>query len=157
MDIGISVVSAEEMRNAVLNNFKNADIIIKSAAVSDYRPENVYSGKIKKTDEKISLALVRNPDILKELGRIKNDSQYLAGFAAETGDILNSAKLKLKDKKLDLIIANDISQKSIGFDSDENKITWIDKNNNMKSLPVLSKDRVAQEILKKIASDLELH
>ncbi|MBI5207378.1 MAG: bifunctional phosphopantothenoylcysteine decarboxylase/phosphopantothenate--cysteine ligase CoaBC [Candidatus Firestonebacteria bacterium] len=153
VDICINVHTAQEMYNTVIEHYKNADIIIKAAAVSDYRPESTHLQKIKK-EEKLTVNLIKNSDILAEVGKIKLPSQYLVGFAAETHDVINSAKIKLKEKKLDLIIANDVSVKDIGFDSNNNQITWIDKKGNCKSLPVLSKDEVAEEILNKICGDL---
>ncbi|MBI5416948.1 bifunctional phosphopantothenoylcysteine decarboxylase/phosphopantothenate--cysteine ligase CoaBC [Candidatus Poribacteria bacterium] len=155
-DTCISVRSAQEMQIAVLNNYENADIIIKAAAVSDYRPEYTAPEKIKKVSEKITINLVRNPDILAELGKIKSENQYLVGFAAETENVLDFAKSKLKAKNLDLVIANDVSNKNIGFESNDNQIIWIDKKGEQKILPVMTKDMIAKEILMKIAGDLAL-
>ncbi len=149
------VQSAEEMYKAVFEHYESADIIIKAAAVSDYKPEKIFKEKIKKTQEKLILTLTKNPDILAELGKKKRSNQYLAGFAAETENLIEGANRKLKEKNLDLIIANDVSKKETGFESDYNQITLIDKNGEQKAYPILPKEKIAKEILIKIVNDLQ--
>ncbi|WIF94580.1 bifunctional phosphopantothenoylcysteine decarboxylase/phosphopantothenate--cysteine ligase CoaBC [Caminicella sporogenes] len=145
----INVVTANEMYEAVLNNLKDADIVIKSAAVADYRPKNKSDVKIKKSDDDLNIELTRNPDILYEIGKIKGN-RILVGFAAETNDVLNNALKKIKKKNLDLIVANDITQKGAGFKSETNIVTIIDKNGNYKSLKKMTKEEVADVILDKV-------
>ena len=114
------------MYEAVMHHIRNSDVFISSAAVADYKPENFSKEKIKKSnkDLDISIPMTENKDILKSVGAMEN-KPYLVGFAAETNDLIKNAKLKLSKKKLDLIVANDISNTEIGFDSDENEVTLI--------------------------------
>lgn len=119
----IRVQTAREMYRSVMDHFRSADIIMKVAAVSDYRPKRVQKKKIKKTDSSLHIELVRNPDILLALGKKIKPHQTLIGFAAETNNIEAFAKKKLKNKNCDWIIANDVSSKAIGFGSDNNQVT----------------------------------
>ncbi len=144
----VDVISAEEMRDAVLSFFPQTDVVIKAAAVADYRPSAASLQKIKKGGD-MSLALVKNPDILAELGRIK-EHQFLAGFAAETEDVRSNALVKLKNKNLDMIAANDLSQPGAGFDVDTNVVRLIFKDGTEKQLPKMAKSKVAEEILSEI-------
>jgi phosphopantothenoylcysteine decarboxylase/phosphopantothenate--cysteine ligase len=141
----IPVTTAAEMREAVLNEFPNATAVIMAAAVSDYRPERFEAEKIKKTDAAIQLNLKPNPDILKELGNRKN-GQLLVGFAAETNGLLPNAKKKLEEKRLDLIVANDVTQEGSGFDVDTNVATLLDCRGGVHSLQRMSKDELADRI-----------
>ncbi|MBU3915174.1 bifunctional phosphopantothenoylcysteine decarboxylase/phosphopantothenate--cysteine ligase CoaBC, partial [bacterium] len=141
----VNVKSAEEMYNAVMENAANSRLIIKSAAVSDFRVEEPNPQKTKKT-ESLTLKLVKNKDILKELGKIKNEKQFLVGFAAESQNVENYARQKLKEKNLDLIVANNILQKDAGFDVDTNRVLLIDEESETQ-LPLLSKEEVAVQIL----------
>jgi phosphopantothenoylcysteine decarboxylase/phosphopantothenate--cysteine ligase len=136
------------MYNEVMK-YKDADIIIMTAAVSDYKPKKFESEKIKKNDSDFILELDRNKDILYELGKIKNN-QILVGFAAETTNVEEYAIKKLKKKNLDLIVANDVSKKNIGFGTDLNKVIFFDKYGNREEFEEMSKDLVAGEILNKI-------
>lgn len=142
----VSVRTAEEMRDAAMKHYKNVDVVIKAAAVSDFRPKRTASGKIKKEKEDLKLELMRTPDILGEMGSEKGD-QILIGFAAETGELIKNAKEKIKKKNLDLIVANDVSRKDTGFKSDSNKAIIIYRNGKTKDLPVMTKERLAKEIL----------
>ncbi len=144
----IKVTSADEMRNAVIAHHKEMDVIIKAAAVADYRPAVCADQKIKKSDKDISIKLVKNPDILSELGKAKSKrGQILVGFAAETEDILANAKAKLDKKNLDMIVVNDVTAGDAGFDVDTNRVTFIFKDGTVHELPLLTKDEVADELL----------
>jgi phosphopantothenoylcysteine decarboxylase/phosphopantothenate--cysteine ligase len=145
----IEVYSAEDMYKIVLDNAENMDIIIKSAAVADYKPENISNIKIKKSDLDMSLKLTRNKDILMDLGNIKS-SQIIVGFAAETNDMINNAKIKIKKKKLDMIVANDVSKTDAGFDVDTNSVKIIKKDDTIIDIPNMSKYEVAHKILDEI-------
>ncbi len=144
----IEIESAEEMYKEVIKN-KDVDVIIMTAAVSDYRPKEYIDKKIKKSDNDLVLELGRNKDVLFELGKIK-ENQLLIGFAAETNNIKEYALKKLKEKNLDLIVANDVSKKEIGFGADSNEVIFFDKNGNEFELEKMSKDLVALEIVNKI-------
>ena len=147
---GIRVVKAEsamDMYNAVMSEYPQADIIIKSAAVADFRPDKVASGKIKK-DDGMTLELVANPDILKEIGKNKGN-RIVVGFCMETSDLLENAEKKLKNKNLDFIVANDLSRDGAGFKCDTNIVTIIDKSGNKDSLEIMEKEEIAHIILDK--------
>ncbi len=147
----ICVRSAEEMRSAVFEHRERCDVIIKAAAVSDYRPVQRAEHKLKKGAESYTLELARNPDILAELGRVKGDRPcLLVGFAAETENLLTNAKEKLKQKNLDMIVANDVSRNHIGFGSDRNQVKIISRGGHVEDLPVLSKDEVADCVLDRV-------
>ena len=141
----INVKTNEEMKNEILNNFENSDIVIKSAAVADFKAKEYSSEKIKKTDEDLKLVLTRDSDILKALGDQKTN-QILVGFAAESNNLIENAKKKLNNKNLDFIVANDITSNDTGFGSDENKVVIISKGNDMISLDKMSKKEVAKNI-----------
>ncbi|MCA1030016.1 bifunctional phosphopantothenoylcysteine decarboxylase/phosphopantothenate--cysteine ligase CoaBC [Bacillus timonensis] len=145
----IRVESAREMLDYTLNNFPNNDIVIKTAAVADYRPKHVFDEKMKKKDGDLLIELERTVDILKTLGS-KKDNQFLVGFAAETQDVESYALKKLKSKNLDMIVANNVTQDGAGFGTDTNIVTIFKKDLSKKSLPLLSKKEVAQEILTEI-------
>lgn len=149
----IKVYSAEDMFNQVMEHFYENEIIIKSAAVADYSPENVSSIKIKKSDNDLSIKLKRNRDILYELGKRKKN-QILVGFAAETNDIIQNAQEKIKKKNLDMIIANDVTVSGSGFQCDTNTVKIIKSNGDIVSLPNMTKYEVAHKILDNII-DLE--
>lgn len=147
----LRVKSAEEMKEAVFDCLGGIDVIIKAAAVSDYRPREISAQKIKKGAASLSIDLVKNPDILSELGKAKADSNYiLVGFAAETEDILTNAMEKLRDKNLDIIIVNDITREDSGFKSDTNLVKIIYRDGSREELPLMSKDEVAGQILDRI-------
>ncbi|MDR2018954.1 MAG: bifunctional phosphopantothenoylcysteine decarboxylase/phosphopantothenate--cysteine ligase CoaBC [Syntrophobacterales bacterium] len=144
----IEVVTAMEMRSAVIEHYKRATIIIKAAAVADFKCRTESCQKIKKKGDAkyIALDLEKNPDIISELGRVKGD-RILVGFAAETENMLAHAQDKLTKKNLDLIVANDVSKEGIGFGSDMNEVSIIDKAGNIRQVPMLSKDEIAHIIL----------
>lgn len=146
----INVKTNSEMLKAVMDNFNDKDIIIKSAAVADYKPRNYSESKIKKVNEILELELIQDVDILKELGKIKKSNQVLVGFAAESNDLIENAKRKLESKNLDFIVANDIKSADTGFASDYNRVTIIDRDGNAAHLDKMSKRQVACEIFNKI-------
>ena len=144
------VLSAEDMLTAVEGSKKNSDCVIMSAAVADYRAENYAEQKMKKTNEdKITISLVKNPDILKTISENK-DGVKIVGFCAESENLLDNAKTKIKTKGCDYIIANDISRKDIGFSSDENEVYIIDRDLKTKHLKKAAKDKIAKQILEYI-------
>ncbi|ACQ51979.1 bifunctional phosphopantothenoylcysteine decarboxylase/phosphopantothenate--cysteine ligase CoaBC [Clostridium botulinum] len=141
----IKINTNEEMLKAVKDNFEKQHIVIKSAAVADYRPKEYKEHKIKKTGNDLNLELMRDKDILKELGLIKKN-QILVGFAAESKDLLDNAKSKLEKKNLDFIVANNILSKETGFASEDNLVTIISRDGHIKNLEKMSKREVAKEI-----------
>ena len=145
----IKIESASSMREAVLAEYPSVDIVIKAAAVADYRVKNVSDHKIKKKDEELVLHLEKNPDILKELGELKQ-KQTLVGFAAETQKLIDYAKEKIQKKNLDMIIANDVSKPGAGFNTDTNIIKIITRDGNIEELTMASKDSLAGEILDRV-------
>lgn len=148
----IQIDSADDMFEAVMKHV-DADVIVKSAAVADYRPANPSDIKIKKMPGDMALPLTRNKDILFEIGQVK-DKQFLVGFAAETNDVIDNAKKKMEKKNLDLIVANDITAAGAGFNSNTNVVTIIHKSGEEKALDMMTKDEVASEILDAIIADL---
>ncbi|MGB1210880.1 MAG: bifunctional phosphopantothenoylcysteine decarboxylase/phosphopantothenate--cysteine ligase CoaBC [Lacinutrix venerupis] len=149
----IPVVSAQDMYEAVHQHFNFVDVAILSAAVADYRPKEVSQSKIKKKGETLTLELEKTKDILASLGAIKT-KQILVGFALETDNELENAKGKLKKKNLDLIVLNSLKDKGAGFKKDTNKVTIIDKNNNINAYQLKSKAEVARDILSVITQKL---
>jgi phosphopantothenoylcysteine decarboxylase/phosphopantothenate--cysteine ligase len=147
----IRVVSAQEMFNAVHKYYKECDIAICAAAVSDYRPSKVSEQKIKKESETLQIDFVKNKDILLSMGDQKKD-QYLVGFALETENELENAKKKLIKKNLDAIVLNSLNDEDAGFGKTTNKITFIDKNLEIKTFEVKNKAEVALDILNEIIS-----
>lgn len=146
----IRVQTAREMRQAVLKNFAKADIIFKVAAVADYRLKKASSKKLKKEQDTLTLELVKNPDILKELGRKKKPHQTLVGFAAETHKGVTYAKKKLKEKNLDWIVLNEISKKNQGFGSPLNEVTLIAADGRKVHIAKTQKTKIAKLILKAV-------
>ncbi len=146
----VNVKSAIDMQKAIDNEFKNANYIIMAAAVADYRVKNYSEQKMKKTsDDTLSLELVKNPDILKGLCE-KKTSQIVVGFCAESENLLQNAKEKIQKKGCDFLVANDISRSDIGFSSDENEVTVLDKSGGAKTFEKASKSVIAREILEYI-------
>lgn len=141
----IDIKTNEEMFDAIKKEFEDADIVIKSAAVADYKAKNYSSEKIKKTGDDLNLIFERDRDILQALGEMKKN-QILVGFAAESSNVSENAKGKLERKALDYIVANDISKPETGFASDENKVTIISKSGEEVSLEKMSKREVAKNI-----------
>lgn len=141
----ININTNEEMKKEILQNFQWADIVIKSAAVADYKPKEYSKEKIKKGDGDFNLCLTRDNDILKSLGEIKTN-QILVGFAAESNNVVENAEKKLRKKNLDFIVANDITSSDTGFGSDYNKVIILSKNNEKIELKKMSKKEVASNI-----------
>ena len=141
----INIKTNEEMKKEILQNFKWADIVIKSAAVADYKPKEYSKEKIKKGEGDLNICLTRDNDILKFLGEIKTH-QVLVGFAAESDNVLENAERKLKNKNLDFIVANDITSSDTGFGSEDNKVVILSKNNEKLELEKMSKKEVASNI-----------
>ena len=141
----INIKTNEEMKNEILQYFEWADIVIKSAAVADYKPKEYSEEKIKKGDGDLNLCLTRDNDILKSLGEIKTH-QILVGFAAESNNVLENANKKLKNKNLDFIVANDITSSDTGFGSEDNKVVILSKNDEKLELEKMSKKEVASNI-----------
>ena len=150
----IKIQSAEDMYNAIIDNFDENQVIIKSAAVADYKPKTYSNKKIKKSNDDLIIELDRNKDIAYELGKIKKD-KILVGFAAETNDLIENAKTKVKKKNLDFIVANDLTEEGAGFGTDTNIVKIIDKEGNIDKYPQMKKDEVANVILDKVKSLLE--
>lgn len=145
----IPVRTASEMREAVLEHYKECSVIIKAAAVSDYHPKFVSDQKLKKLNAHAFLELERNPDIIGEIGSLKGD-RVLVGFAAETRALRANARKKLKEKHLDLIVANDVSRSDAGFATETNKVVIIDSQGKVDPLPLMSKEEVANIILERV-------
>lgn len=145
----VPVETAEEMREAVLQHLASATIVIKAAAVADYRPKEPRAAKIKSRQEEITLTLAPTSDILKEVATRK-DNQFLVGFAAETHDVKRNAREKLEAKRIDLMVANDVSQAGIGFEADDNQVTLLDRWGGMIELPRMPKLQVANQIFDRI-------
>ncbi|WP_046745451.1 bifunctional phosphopantothenoylcysteine decarboxylase/phosphopantothenate--cysteine ligase CoaBC [Kordia zhangzhouensis] len=149
----VHVVSGDDMYTAAHADFPSADIAILSAAVSDYKPKNVASQKIKKNDTSLHLELVKTKDILASLGEIKKN-QFLVGFALETNNELENAKGKLTRKNLDMIVLNSLNDKGAGFGKPTNKITIIDKKMNTLAFELKSKAEVASDIFNEILKQI---
>ena len=149
------VSSSEEMLRAVLSVADAQDVLIMSAAVSDYTPQTVADQKIKKKSDEFSLHLKKTTDILRTLGQQKRASQLLVGFALETENEIENALAKLRSKNLDLIVLNSLADPGAGFSVDTNKITLIDKNEQVTRFPVKSKREVAADILARVGGMIE--
>jgi phosphopantothenoylcysteine decarboxylase/phosphopantothenate--cysteine ligase len=147
----VRVTSAQEMYEACHKSYADVDVAICAAAVADYRPATVAKEKIKKQEGKMSIELERTPDILKSLGEVKKD-QFLVGFALETENELENAKDKLKRKNLDGIVLNSLKDDGAGFGGSTNKITFIDKNLEIKTFDLKTKSEVASDIWEEIIS-----
>lgn len=152
----INVVSAQDMFEAVRDNFSGCDIIVKSAAVADYRPAFVSDQKIKKKDEDMSIPLERTQDILAYLGEHRKDGQFICGFSMETENMAENSRAKLEKKKIDMICANNLKQSGAGFAGDTNIVTLITKETE-KELPLMSKDDTASAILDFISERINVN
>lgn len=142
----IPVQSAQDMYDAVASEWDDADIVVKAAAVADYRPKEVYTEKIKKKGDTLSLELIKNIDILETLGKQKSH-QFLIGFAAETNSLELHAREKLERKNCDLIVANDVTQAGAGFGTDTNAVHIYDREGLVEELQVVAKEEVARRLL----------
>ena len=147
----VKITSTNDMFEAVKNNFKDCDFIIKAAAVSDYTPVQVFDKKVKKQDGNLSIEFQRTQDILKYIGDNKNEGQKVIGFAAETNNLIEYAKEKIVKKNLDYIVANDISKRDIGFGSDDNEVYIIDRHDNIKKIDKSNKNNIAKAIVDEIS------
>lgn len=145
----INVRTAREMHKAVMENYKKAKIIIKAAAVADYRPKEISGQKLKKTKESLTVEMKTNPDIIEEIGKNK-EGRIVVGFAMETQNLLANAREKLKKKNMDLIVANDVCKEGAGFQSDTNIVTIIDKKGKTETLKKMTKLEAADEILNRV-------
>src|SRR5262245_25487236 len=155
----VRVATADEMFRATLNQAQGADLVLKAAAVADYRPEDRARSKVKKetlrrraktagtADRAITLRLLPTPDILEELGRRKKPNQVLIGFAAETDDLERNARLKLRRKNLDLVVANRIGVAGEGFEAETNRALVLRRAGRPVTLPLMSKEEMAEAIL----------
>jgi len=150
----VDVLSAKEMKEAVLHHLPEADVIIKAAAVADYRPKIVAEQKIKKSTPEMTLTLEKTEDIATEVGRLKQPHQLLVGFAAETENLQQNARSKLERKGMDLIVANDVTRPGAGFGTDTNIVTVYDREGVALALPQLSKREVARRIIALIGERL---
>ena len=143
--------TAQEMEKVVKENLYEQDCVIMAAAVADWRAENYSTEKMKKGDEDtLTLKLVKNPDILKEICEMDGEKPLIIGFCAESENLIENAKTKIQKKGCDLIIANDISRKDIGFNSDENEVYIIDKSLNVKKLDKDTKQNISKHILEEV-------
>lgn len=145
----IPITTAKDMFDAVTSRSDNMDIIIKAAAVADYRPSHVADEKVKKSDAELSILLERTDDILKYLGDHKKPGQFLCGFSMETENMLENSRKKLTKKNLDMIVANNLKVQGAGFETDTNIVTLITKNAETE-LPIMGKDEVAFHLLDQI-------
>lgn len=150
----IPVNTAEEMREAVFANLQDCSVVIKAAAVSDYRPKEVSPTKLKKNAPRVSLELERTRDILGEIGK-KKGKRILVGFAAETEDLIANAGKKLKEKNLDLIVVNDVTKPGAGFGAETNQVKFLYPSGDIRDLPLMSKEEVSQFILDEVAGLLK--
>lgn len=151
--VGVNLVrvqSAQDMLVAVMERLDSADVVVKAAAVADYRPEIQEDKKIKKKEESLTLRLVKNPDILLEIGKRKKD-QFIVGFAAETHDLEENARGKLERKSCDLLVANDVTAEGAGFETDTNIITIFGRDGYKLALPLCSKREAADRLMRLVA------
>lgn len=151
----IDVTSAEEMLSTVQQYWSSCDLGIFAAAVADYRPKDVAGEKIKKSDEELTIHLVKNPDILYWSGQHKNDNQVLVGFALETQNLVENATKKLEKKNLDFIVMNSPRDEGAAFGVDTNKISILDKHNKITGFELKSKKKVAEDILDHIIEKIK--
>ncbi|BFJ01769.1 MAG: bifunctional phosphopantothenoylcysteine decarboxylase/phosphopantothenate--cysteine ligase CoaBC [Priestia megaterium] len=150
----VQIESAQQMLEAVMQRYHEADVVIKSAAVADYRPKHVFEQKMKKQPGAAVLELERTTDILRTLGEQK-EHQLLVGFAAETEQVDEYAQKKLSSKNLDMIVANNVTTEGAGFGTDTNIVTLYKRSGESRELPILSKHEVATEVLKEVKEMLE--
>ena len=148
----VPITSACEMREAVMEALPQSDLVIKAAAVGDYRPAQFQDDKIKKHDEDMSISLVRNPDILAEIGENRRDDQVICGFSMETRDLLENSTKKLKKKNCDVIVANNLKVKGAGFAGDTNVVTLLYRDGTVEPLELMEKDSVADILLERLVT-----
>ena len=143
----VPITSALDMYDAVLSRLPRLDWVIKAAAVGDYRPATCADDKLKKKQDDMSVALVRNPDILKEIGARKNDHQTVCGFSMETRDLINNSRAKLEGKNCDMLVANNLRTAGAGFAHDTNVATLLYRDGSAESLDLMAKDSLADIVL----------
>lgn len=148
----VPITSACEMREAVMKALPQSDLVIKAAAVGDYRPAQFQDDKIKKHDDDMSVSLVRNPDILAEIGENRRDDQVICGFSMETRDLLENSTKKLKKKNCDVIVANNLKVKGAGFAGDTNVVTLLYRDGTVEPLELMEKDSVADILLERLVA-----
>ena len=151
----VPVRTAEEMRKGVFIHLKGSTVVIKAAAVSDYRPKMTSQKKIKKGDSEYTLVLERTKDILGEIGK-KKENRVLVGFAAETEDLISNARKKLEEKNLDFIVVNDVTEPGAGFEVDTNQVKILYPSGKVRDLPLMTKEEVSQIILDEVVQLLKL-
>jgi len=147
----INIITAKDMLEVIKKEANNCDIIIKAAAVADFRPKNYSENKIKKKEEQTTIELEKTDDILKYLGENKKEGQILIGFSMETTNVVDNSKQKLVKKNLDMIVANNLKEKGAGFGTDTNLVTFI-TSKETKQLPLMSKEKVGDELFNEILS-----
>ncbi|MGN0328198.1 MAG: bifunctional phosphopantothenoylcysteine decarboxylase/phosphopantothenate--cysteine ligase CoaBC [Lachnospira sp.] len=145
----VDIISAKDMYDAVLSESKNADAVIKAAAVADYKPASISDNKIKKKDGDMSIPLTRTDDIIGTLGQNKKEGLFLCGFSMETENVIENSKEKLEKKNLDMIVANNLKVSGAGFGTDTNVVTIITKD-DVTELPIMTKEEVGDKILDRI-------
>ena len=148
----VDIISAKDMYEACVKYFPEADILIKAAAVADYRPKAISGEKIKKSESNSSVELERTDDIIAHLGKTKKDNQFICGFSMETENMIENSRTKLNKKNIDMIVANNLKTKGAGFGTDTNVVTLITKS-SQKELEIMSKADVAHEILNEIVKN----
>lgn len=151
----VNILSAADMANAVKSRADGQNIIIKAAAVADYRPKHTADEKIKKKDDDMSIELERTEDILGFLGAHKKEGQFLCGFSMETENMEENSRRKLQKKNLDLIVANNLKEAGAGFGTDTNVVTLISKEASIQ-LPIMSKEEVAERLLSHILDTMNI-
>ena len=149
----IPVSSAVEMRDAVMENLEESTVVIKAAAVADYRPSTYSRTKMKKQDGPLTISLTRNPDIISEIGKRK-EKRILVGFAMESENLIENARAKMLEKNMDLIIANDVTQEGAGFQSDTNIVKILNRDGEIEELPIMDKTEVADRILVRVREEI---
>jgi phosphopantothenoylcysteine decarboxylase/phosphopantothenate--cysteine ligase len=151
----VPVRTAEEMRKDVFNHLEGSTVVIKAAAVSDYRPKMTSQKKIKKGDSEYTLVLERTKDILGEIGK-KKENRVLVGFAAETEELISNARKKLEEKNLDFIVVNDVTEPGAGFEVDTNRVKILYPSGKVRDFPLMTKEEVSQIILDEVVHLLKL-
>ena len=146
----VDIVSARDMYDAVISRAEQQDIIVKAAAVGDYRPAQTADEKLKKHDDEMTVALTRNPDILAALGQDKRPGQQLCGFAMETQNLIENASDKLRRKNCDMLVANSLRDKGAGFGTDTNAVTLLFDDGTRETPPLCSKEDVADIIFDRL-------
>jgi phosphopantothenoylcysteine decarboxylase/phosphopantothenate--cysteine ligase len=147
----ISVMTAQEMHDAVMEEFPTVDIVVKAAAVADYRSRENAEHKIKKQGTSLTIELIPNPDILSELGE-KKTKQILVGFAAETRNLIEHAQEKMQRKNVDMLVANDVTQPGAGFGSLTNIVSFLFPNGRRIDLPKMNKPEIARQLIQEVAA-----